>query len=146
MDLTIDSVQSEWAKDSVLDHTSLDSNSLDAGKLHSKYLNLYSRAKLALKAVEKQRDKLFLEKYRYFSGDMDKEALDARKWKPNQKLIIKSDVDKYISADEEMSALELKLEYHTELVSALREILSAIKGRSYHIRNAIEFMKFMSGS
>ena len=50
--MNLENILELWKKDSVIDDMKLDEASRDSAKLHSKYLELHSVAKLKLKKLE----------------------------------------------------------------------------------------------
>ena len=54
--MTLDEILIMWKKDVVIDDVCLDEETLKSSKLHAKYLELYSMAKLQLKKREMELD------------------------------------------------------------------------------------------
>jgi hypothetical protein len=54
-------------------------------------------------------------------------------------------MEKYLDADTKLSGISLKIDYYITMQNYLEEILKMISQRTYHIKNAIEFLKFSSG-
>ena len=50
-----------------------------------------------------------------------------------------------MNADEKVSTARLKKEYNQVMLETLEDILKMIHGRTYHVKNAIEFLRFQSG-
>ena len=51
----------------------------------------------------------------------------------------------FIEADDDVRKLQLKIDYIDHVVFFLDGILRQINGRSYQIKNAIEWERFQSG-
>jgi hypothetical protein len=62
-----------------------------------------------------------------------------------KKIRDKDTLQKYLDADEKLSSVSLKLDYYDAIIFYVDNILKMIHGRTYQIKNAIEYQKFMSG-
>ena len=79
--MTLDEILVMWKKDVVIDDVCLDEETLKSSKLHAKYLELYSMAKLQLKKKEMELDSMKKDKWLYYNGKMSQQDMDNRKWK-----------------------------------------------------------------
>ena len=50
-----------------------------------------------------------------------------------------------MEADEKLSTADMKIRYYDVTLKFLEEIIRNISGRTYQIKNAIEWQKFQSG-
>ena len=66
-------------------------------------------------------------------------------WLPNKKIVIKSDLDKVLSADEDLINLNLELGTLLDMVVFVESILKEISQRSFIVRNSLEYEKFING-
>jgi hypothetical protein len=66
--------------------------------------------------------------------------------KPFDLKILKTDIDKYLNADEEIQRLTQKVEYLTTVIDFLDRTLRQITNRTFAIKNAIDWRKFTSGA
>ena len=62
-----------------------------------------------------------------------------------KKIRDKDTMTKYLDADEKLSNASLKIEYYDTMLTYLESILKVIQNRTYQIKNAIEFMRFIAG-
>ena len=147
--MTVDEILEMWKKDSPIDDIDLDKSSTDTPKLHSKYLELLTVAKLQLKRLNLKIASLKKDKWLYYTGKMTKEDMDDRGWeydpfkggtKP-----LKGDMDYYYDADPDIQALVAKIEYQETLVETLEEIMNNIRWRHSTIKNIIDWRRFTSG-
>ena len=76
-------VHEMWQEDSTINNNQLDETSRQTPKLHSKYLQLWSTAKLELRRTEFEQKKLLKEKWLYYNGKMDQETLQQKGWDPD---------------------------------------------------------------
>tara|TARA_R110002074_G_scaffold71064_3_gene164514 strand:- start:5329 stop:5751 length:423 start_codon:yes stop_codon:yes gene_type:complete len=133
----------EWTKDTVMDNTSLDKESLKIPNLHSKWLIVLSKERQKLKSIYIKRQSLNKVLGEYYRGELNNpEDLEELKREPYPKTVINSLLQQHIDADDEMIKTNLKMAYQQETVDVLDEIMKAINGRQWNIRNAIEWRKF----
>jgi transcription elongation factor GreA-like protein len=98
--------------------------------------------KLALKNLERQWDKLYLERWEYYRK---KSEPDVYEKKPLLKKILDTDVKLYLAADDELQNLRFQMDGKEELIDFLKRTMEQISQRQWHIRNAIENYKFLNG-
>ena len=54
-------------------------------------------------------------------------------------------MQKYLDADEKLSTVCLKIDYYDTMLVYIESILKMVQNRTYQIKNAIEYQRFMSG-
>ena len=82
------------------------------------------------------------EKWQYYTGKADPEIyID----KPFDYKVLRQDVDKYMDADPDLIKISSKFDYYQVMISFLDSILKTINNRTYQIKNAIEWQKFIRG-
>jgi len=143
--MTLDEIFELWSKDSDINKLAIDEETLKSPKLHNKYYKLLCQERLILKKNETDYKRLFLEKYEYFMGTLDEETLKERKWSPNPRAILKSDIPMHIEADSDIINLTLKIGYQKEKISALESIVKSILERNWIVKNYIDWQKFTNG-
>ena len=104
--------------------------------LHSKWIDKYLRIQLLKKEKEYEYKKVYKQKYSYYMGREE----DA----PDEK-IMKTEVQIYIDADEEIIKLKAMVDLYDKLESTLKEILNNINNRSFQIKNAIDWLRYSRG-
>ena len=134
--MNLDTLNDMWEKDSQLNDEKLDHDSLEIPKLHAKYLRLYNNFNTLKDQAELDVKRTYRQRWEYYTGKEDK---------PFPLKLIKTDVPIYLEADEVYSKSVLKLKYYNQMVEALKAIMQAINNRSFYIKNAIEFAKFLKG-
>jgi len=132
-------------KDMPIDDTELDLESLKTPQLHNKYLNIFHDERLVLRKLEIDHKTLLKIKWEYYTGKIDEETLEEYGWDPFPLKILKSDIQMYLDADEDLNLIENKIVYQKEKVSYLESILKSINNRQWNIRGAIDWRKFISG-
>jgi len=136
----------EWEKDSNIDKTKLDDESLRITKLHHKYYKFFIAERSKFKQLEGELKKLRLEKTEFYTQGHNEETR-AKGWKlPAKGVIIKSDVPIYVEADQDIIDLTLKIGIQQEKIEFLESIIKSLNNRGYNIKTAVEFIKFMNGS
>jgi hypothetical protein len=138
-----------WKKDSVIDEICLDEETLKSSKLHAKYLELFSMAKLVLKKREMELQSMKKDKWLYYNGKMTKEDMDSRKWEydpfDGMTKPMKSDMDMYYSTDDDLVKITAKIDYQKTIIETLEEIMGNIRWRHNAVKNILDFKKFTSG-
>lgn len=76
-------------------------------------------------------------------GKSPKEVYDE---KPFDRVVIKSELPTYIAADSELRILDEMREYASIRKDFLNRTLKGIENRQWHIKNAIEWNKFLNGA
>lgn len=147
--MTLDEILEMWKKDVVIDDVCLDEATMATAKLHAKYLELFSTAKLQLKRKEMEMDTLRKDKWMWFNGKLTKADMDGRGWRydPFDGMVrpLKGDMDMFYATDPDISKLAAIIEYNKIKLSTLEEIMNNIRWRHSHIRNVLDFKKFVSG-
>ncbi len=132
-----------WEKDSQIDKDNLHDESLKIPALHAKYHEMFNNILLLRKRAEQQRKNIRHERYEYFSGKADPEVYIENPFP--KKIRDKDTMNKYMDADEKISTSSLKIDYYDTMLSYLESILKQISNRTYQIKNAIEWSKFIAG-
>ena len=147
--IDLNQVHEMWQKDSVIDNHSLDDTSRNTPKLHSKYLQMWSEAKLSLKRAEFEQKKLLKDKWLYYNGKMDRETLEEKGWEPDPfdgLKVLKGELDYYYDSDPEIQKSEEKIQYWKTVIETLTEIIDNLKWRHQTISNIIKWKQFESGN
>jgi hypothetical protein len=104
---------------------------------------MFNNILLLRKRAEQQRKNIRHERYEYFSGKADPEVYIENPFP--KKIRDKDTMNKYMDADEKISTSSLKIDYYDTMLSYLESILKQISNRTYQIKNAIEWSKFIAG-
>ena len=146
--MDLQSILSQWEEDCVIDNNSLDTTSRDTPKLHAKYLQKLSTAKLMLKRAEANQKILLKEKWLYYNGKMDQESILKRGWEPDPfdgLKVLKGEMDYYYDSDPEIQKSEEKIQYYKTILETLTEIVDSLKWRHQTIGNIIRWKQFEAG-
>lgn len=140
--MNLDEIERLWNEDSYIDPDNLHLESIKIPTLHSKYFNIYNNLSLLKKKEENNFLELQQQKWLYYSGKADPEVY---KENPFDHRVMKSDLDKYLNADEDLIRSNTKIEYYNIMLKFLESILKNIENRSFQIKNSIDYMKFIGG-
>jgi hypothetical protein len=147
--LTLEQILDNWKKDCEIDDVELDKSSRDTPKLHAKYVELLSQAKLQKHRKEMEFKKLLKDKFMWYNGKMDKTTMDEKGWEydPFDGLIkpMKSDMDYFYESDPHIQTLQSQIEYWKTVIDTLSDIVSNITWRHQTIGNMIKWRQFTSG-
>jgi hypothetical protein len=141
--MTLEELQLEADKDLKINDTELDLESLKTPQLHNKYMKHYTKFKLLLTRTEDELRTMKRDKWEYYTGKADPSVYQA---KPFDLKIMRTDIDKYLEADEDIQRLSQKVVYLITVVDFLDKTLRVIVNRTYTIKNAIEWRRFTSGA
>jgi len=128
-----------------IDKTELDTESLKTPQLHNKYLILHSQEKLKLEQLFSEKKIKRKNKWLYYTGKMSEEQLRFHGWEPFDLTILKTDVDRFIDADDDMIKLSAKITLQQEVVDYLESVVKLISNRQWNIRAALDWIKFTQG-
>lgn len=143
--MKLEDIQAEWDIDSQIDRTQLGNEAIKIPSLQSKYYKWYIREALQLKALEEQFNILKLEKWEFYWQGPTQEQIN-KGWKlPPKGEILKSEVNQYLDADQDLIAEKLRIAKQREKVKFLEHIIDGLKQRSWNLRSAIDFEKFRAG-
>ena len=144
-DCNFDELKEQVQEDLKIDSTELAIESVNTPQIHNKYLIFLKKHKEAL--AEDERTLRVMRKYKwlYYTGKLSQEELDRFKWEPFDLNILKTDVDRFIDADDDVIRLERQITEKKELVSYLDGVVKIVGNRQWNIRSAIEWIKFSHG-
>ena len=132
-----------WEKDSQIDPDNLHTESLKVPSLHAKYHEMFNNFLLLRKKAEQQRKNIRHERYEYYSVKADPEVYEKNPF--GKKIRDKDTMTKYLDADDKLKEINLKIDYYETLLNYCESILKQINNRTYQIKNAIEWQKFIAG-
>ena len=141
--MDLDKIQSMWAEDAKIDPDNLHDESLKIPQLHSKYYTVYNTISLLREKARESYNRIRLERHNYYTGKAPAEvyAEDPFPYKVREK----DAIQRHMEADEKLNTIDLKIKYYDVTLKFLEEIIRNISGRTYQIKNAIEWQKFQSG-
>ena len=141
---SIEKVLESWEKDSVVDITEPSRELIRIPLLHSKYLNVLTRSKLASKKAQFDYLQLKKKKWEYYTGKLSQDELKEFGWEPFP-FTLKSDINLYLESDVDLIKLLQKKIIHDEIVSVVEAIMTELKSRTFQLRDVIGWEKFING-
>ena len=141
--MNLEQIQEMWEKDSKIDPDNLHDESLKIPQLHSKYYTLYNTITLLREKARESYAKIRLERYNYYTGKATAEVYAEEPFP--YKVREKDAIQRHLDADDKMNKVDMKIKYYDIMLKFLEEIIRNISGRTYQIKNAIEWNKFQAG-
>jgi hypothetical protein len=140
----LEQILKHWEKDAEIDQTEPGKELIRIPTLHSKYLGILIKHKIAAKKAHF--DYLRMRKIRldYYAGRLSQEELEEYGWEPFQ-FVLKTDLNAYLEADNDLIKLLEKKVYHEESVSLIESIMNELKQRTWQLRDFISWEKFIGG-
>ena len=141
--MNLDKIQEMWERDANIDPDNLHNESLKIPQLHSKYYTVYNTISLLREKARETYNRIRLERHNYYTGKAPAEvyAEDPFPYKVREK----DAIQRHMEADEKLNVIDMKIKYYDVTLKFLEEIIRNISGRTYQIKNAIEWQKFQSG-
>ena len=148
--MTLDDIMKMWEVDCEIDDLALDDETKKTSKLHAKYLELVNVNRLQRVKLDSDLDTLKKDKWLYYTGKMTKQDMDSKGWaydpfnggiKP-----LKSELSFYYDSDEDIVKVKQKIEYQKTIGNLLEEIMNNLRWRHTHVKNIIDWKKFVSGT
>lgn len=144
--MNIEQLQDMWEADAEIDDNYLGEQSTATPKLHAKYIKLLVQVKLKHTKLQSDYNLLRKNKFRYFRGEMSRDELKNNNWDQWQGVKpLKNEMDEFLTGDEDLNSLEVKLKYLETMIYLLESILQQIKARDWQIKTAVEWKKFLAG-
>lgn len=144
--MNIEQLQEEWDKDCQINDNFLGEQATATPKLHSKYVKLLVNVKLKHTKLSSDYNILRKNKFRYYRGEMGREELTGLGWPQWQGVKpLKNEMDEFLTGDNELNTLKVKIEYLETMIYFLESILGQIKARDWQIKTHVEWKKFLAG-
>ena len=126
-----------------INDTELDLESLKTPQLHNEFMKHLTKYKLMLSRAETEYNVMKKDKWEYYTGKADASVYAE---KPFDLKILRTDIDKYLEADEDLQKAKQKVDYLNTTVDFLDKTIRLISNRGFTIKNAIDWRKFTSGA
>lgn len=140
--MNLEVIQEMWEKDSQIDETQLDKESLSVPNLHSKYYKIYNEFRLMREDADMKLKILYKNKWEYYNGKAPAKVYAEA---PFDHKVLKQDISIYIDADEEVIKARLKVRYNDIVLEYLESVLKVINNRTFQVKNAIDWRRFTEG-
>ena len=144
--MNIEQLQEMWDADSEINDNYLGEQAIATPKLHAKYVKMLVQIKLKHTKLTSDYNLLRKNKFRYFRGEMSRDELKENNWEQWQGIKpLKNEMDEFLTGDEDLNSLEVKIKYLETMIYLLESILQQIKARDWQIKTAVEWKKFLAG-
>ncbi len=140
--LNLERIQEQWAEDAPLDEHDLVNQAMAVPGLHQRWMTYYSTFKLMHSDATARMNRVTKDKFEYYAG---KAPAAVYKEKPFDHKLLKSDLDKYVYADDEWIKARQKIDYLETCLYYIEGVLRQISNRGYTIKNVIDLRKFEAG-
>jgi hypothetical protein len=144
IDERLEVLKTEAGQDLEIDELNLDTALVDTPKRHSKWLAVFTDETITLKNLYSFKEKTKLERWKYWMGKQT-DKYYAENGLQHEK-ILKSDVDKYMAADDKLELVNDVVTRQKALVDYVEKVMKEIGNRGFHIKSIIEWRRFTSGS
>lgn len=145
--MKIDDIEKEWAKDAEIKDTDLGGEALKIPRLHSKWYGILLNEQRIMHGFIVKKDELSLLLESYFAKTLTLEELKENNLPVyGDKKVLRPDIPKHVATYPDIVQLNLKMALQSDKIAFLKDILKCIHGRSFLIKDAIEFAKFQAGS
>lgn len=144
---SIEDIQSEWQKDSPIDHTECAFEAARVDSLHHKYEKMHVYERVRLRKMESELNILEFAKFEFYSDGPNETT--PKEWlpltPPSNKKILKADMDRYMNADPDINKAKLAIAIQEDKIDLLKSIVSKINFRGNLIRTILDDLKWKSG-
>lgn len=129
--------------DCIIDKSQLDIESLKTPSLHGKWYGLYLEEKRILRSMEVEFQKQKKIKYDYYLGRSEDSVYEDE---PLPLKITRQDLDIYLDADESLQSIRSRIVVQQDKCDLLKSFIDRVLNqRSFHIRTALDFIKWSNG-
>ena len=144
--MNLEDLQKMWQEDSSIDDDHLGEESTKTPNLHAKYIQYLIDNKVRLSKLKYDYNVLRKNKFRYYRGELSRDELATLGWEQWQGIKpLKNEMDEFLSGDEELNRLDVKVEYINSIIYFLESVLTQIKSRDFQISNGIKWKQFLVG-
>jgi hypothetical protein len=145
--MTLDDLVNCWSEDVAIDFTSasLDLLVLGIGVLHAKYLKIMVIHNDILHEAERALKRATAIRAAYYSGKISREEEKKYGWEPYQQILTGKQLLDTLDTDPILTAGQVKVSKHTDMVEACKLIIKEVGNRGYQIKSAIDWQKVRDG-
>ena len=137
--------QELWNRDRDIDIADLGIESVRIPQIHDKYLKIYIDERIRLKGLQFELTKLPRLKTDYYAGNLTEEELEKLGWEQFLTRLIKTEITKYLEADEDIIKIKRNIVLMEEKIHYLDAIIKMVMNRGFQIKSAIDWIKYKDG-
>ena len=141
--MNLDELKIQASNDlAIEDEDNRDQESYKNQRIKSKWLDYKSHFEGLLIVAKRNHQLLHREKWLYYNNKgTDKEYSE----KPLGLTVLKTDLQMFITTDEEYCDSKSKIEYYEMVIRFIDGTIKSIDGRSWDIKHSIEWKKYLAG-
>ena len=143
--MKLEEIQELWNRDRDIDITDLGVESVRIPQIHDKYLKIYIDERIRLKGLQFDLNKLVKLKTDYYAGNLTEEELEKFGWEQFLTRLIKTEITKYLEADEDIIKMKKNIVLMEEKIHYLDSIIKMVSNRGFQIKSAIDWIKYKDG-
>ena len=143
--MKLEEIQELWNRDRDIDITDLGVESVRIPQIHDKYLKIYIDERIRLKGLQFDLNKLIKLKTDYYAGNLTEEELEKLGWEQFLTRLIKTEITKYLEADEDIIKMKKNIVLMEEKIHYLDSIIKMVSNRGFQIKSAIDWIKYKDG-
>ncbi len=143
--MKLEEIQELWNRDRDIDITDLGVESVRIPQIHDKYLKIYIDERIRLKGLQFDLNKLVKLKTDYYAGNLTEEELERLGWEQFLTRLIKTEITKYLEADEDIIKMKKNIVLMEEKIHYLDSIIKMVSNRGFQIKSAIDWIKYKDG-
>ena len=143
--MKLEEIQELWNRDRDIDIADLGIESVRIPQIHDKYLKIYIDERIRLKGLQFDLNKLVKLKTNYYAGNLTEEELEKLGWEQFLTRLIKTEITKYLEADEDIIKIKRNIVLMEEKIHYLDAIIKMVMNRGFQIKSAIDWIKYKDG-
>ena len=143
--MKLEEIQELWNRDRDIDIADLGIESVRIPQIHDKYLKIYIDERIRLKGLQFDLNKLVKLKTDYYAGNLTEEELEKLGWEQFLTRLIKTEITKYLEADEDIIKIKRNIVLMEEKIHYLDAIIKMVMNRGFQIKSAIDWIKYKDG-
>jgi len=144
--MKLDDLRNESQQDLQIDETLLDDESLRTITLQGKWHDILTEEELYLVKLRTDLAKEKNFKMKYFKGKLTKKELTERGLPQFLENLTIAEQNSHLDADDELIKLSQRVAFQEKKIDYVKGILDTIRQRTWGIKNAIEYRKFIKGT
>lgn len=144
--MSIDDLINKWHEDSKIDRTDISQEIIKISDLTFQWQRLLMEENLRLKSIQDEYNKIYLEKYRLYTEGVKNTKDRSLIEKLPKGAILKSEVEMYLQADDEIIKISTKVAVSKEKIEFIKAAIWELRGRGKNLQNYVQWEKFMNGN
>ena len=144
--MKLEQLELMWKEDTHIDIKNLGEEALKIPVLHQKWYKIYMQERLLLTQIKARIEQMEIILDGFFNKSLTVEELVKYNLSYSDKKFLKPDIPKHIATHPLMIDLRLNHQLQSEKCEFVKDVLKMIHGRSFIIKDAIEWAKYTAGN